>query len=64
MVGASALAQNGNFVEPTVFYDVEGEMAIARDEVFGPVQVILKFKTLEEEGDGWGWTLDPVEGGG
>ncbi|XP_013387907.1 aldehyde dehydrogenase, mitochondrial-like [Lingula anatina] len=38
----------GYFVKPTVFSDVTDDMRIAREEIFGPVQTILKFKTLEE----------------
>jgi len=37
-----------NFVEPTVFADVQDDMRIAQEEIFGPVQSIFKFKTMEE----------------
>lgn len=40
--------QVGYFVEPTVFSNVTDDMTIAREEIFGPVQQILKFKTLDE----------------
>ncbi len=33
----------GYYVEPTVFSDVSGAMAIAREEIFGPVLAILPF---------------------
>lgn len=46
--GGQRVGKEGWYLEPTVFYDVEDGMAIAKDEIFGPVQVILKFKTLEE----------------
>lgn len=46
--GGKRWGDRGFFVEPTVFYDVEDHMAIARDEIFGPVQVIFKFKTIDE----------------
>lgn len=36
------------FVEPTVFSGVTDDMAIAREEIFGPVQTIIKFRTVEE----------------
>jgi acyl-CoA reductase-like NAD-dependent aldehyde dehydrogenase len=35
-------------VEPTVFADVKDEMKICREEIFGPVQSIQRFKTIEE----------------
>ncbi|XP_055585639.1 aldehyde dehydrogenase X, mitochondrial [Uranotaenia lowii] len=38
----------GFFIEPTVFSDVTDGMKIAREEIFGPVQSIFKFKTLDE----------------
>lgn len=38
----------GYFVEPTVFSNVTDDMRIAQDEIFGPVQSILKFSSLEE----------------
>ncbi|XP_038066163.1 retinal dehydrogenase 1-like [Patiria miniata] len=38
----------GYFVESTVFSDVTDDMRIAKEEIFGPVQQILKFKTIEE----------------
>jgi aldehyde dehydrogenase (NAD+) len=36
------------FVEPTIFADVTNNMRIAREEVFGPILSIIKFKTEEE----------------
>ncbi|KAI4333264.1 hypothetical protein L6164_018096 [Bauhinia variegata] len=36
------------FYEPTVITDVKNEMRISREEVFGPVAPILRFKTEEE----------------
>ncbi|HWK97394.1 MAG TPA: aldehyde dehydrogenase family protein [Pseudolabrys sp.] len=38
----AALA-NGFYVEPTVFADVTPDMRIAREEIFGPVQAVLKW---------------------
>lgn len=34
----------GQFVEPTIFADVQNSMRIAQEEVFGPVLAVLKFK--------------------
>ena len=38
----------GRFIAPTLFGDVTGQMAIARDEIFGPVLSVMPFDTLEE----------------
>jgi len=38
----------GYFVEPTVFADVKDNMTIAREEIFGPVQQLIRFKNLDE----------------
>jgi aldehyde dehydrogenase (NAD+) len=34
----------GLFVQPTIFADVHNDMRIAREEVFGPVMAVLRFK--------------------
>lgn len=47
-VGGKRIGTEGYFVEPTVFSNVTDEMRIAKDEIFGPVQCIIKFKTIEE----------------
>lgn len=39
---------NGWYVEPTVFADVENTMRIAREEIFGPVLGVIKFRDDEE----------------
>ncbi len=38
----------GRFVEPTVFENVAPDMALAREEIFGPVLSILPFNTRDE----------------
>ncbi|MCA0921460.1 aldehyde dehydrogenase family protein [Pseudooceanicola nanhaiensis] len=38
----------GFFVRPTVFADVNNQMTIAREEIFGPVLTIIPFETEEE----------------
>jgi aldehyde dehydrogenase (NAD+) len=38
----------GNFVRPTVFADVDNDMEIAREEVFGPVLAVIPFTDEEE----------------
>jgi len=46
--GGAAHGDKGYFIQPTVFSDVQDNMRIAKEEIFGPVQQILKFKTTEE----------------
>jgi malonate-semialdehyde dehydrogenase (acetylating)/methylmalonate-semialdehyde dehydrogenase len=40
--------EDGNFLGPTVFRDVSPEMAIAREEIFGPVLGIVPVADVEE----------------
>lgn len=37
--------KNGNWVQPTVFADVDNRMTIAQDEIFGPVPCLISFET-------------------
>jgi len=46
--GGNKWGNEGFFVEPTVFADVTDDMRIAKEEIFGPVQTIFKFRTMEE----------------
>jgi len=39
---------DGNFVGPTIFSDVSAEMAIYREEVFGPVLCVVGVETLDD----------------
>lgn len=38
----------GYYVRPTIFADVTNDMTIAREEVFGPVLVLIPYETEEE----------------
>ena len=38
----------GFYVQPTVFADVHNQMRIAREEIFGPVLSMLRFKTQDD----------------
>ena len=40
--------EKGYFIKPTIFADVNNQMAIAREEVFGPVLTIIPFDTEAE----------------
>lgn len=48
VAGGNRVNGPGYFLEPTVFADVSDGMSIAREEVFGPVMSILKFRSVEE----------------
>ena len=39
---------NGYFVQPTFFDGVRNSMTIAREEIFGPVLSVIRFKDLDE----------------
>ncbi len=47
-VGKPEGLETGYFVEPTVFRNVKNDMAIAREEIFGPVLCILDYDTVEQ----------------
>jgi aldehyde dehydrogenase (NAD+) len=48
LAGGKRFGDKGYFVEPTVFADVQDNMKIAREEIFGPVMSIIKFKSVDE----------------
>ncbi|KAJ0178893.1 hypothetical protein K1T71_005668 [Dendrolimus kikuchii] len=48
MTGGKRFGNSGYYIEPTVFADVKDDMTIAKEEIFGPVQSIFKFETIEE----------------
>ncbi|MEZ4649899.1 MAG: aldehyde dehydrogenase family protein [Candidatus Eisenbacteria bacterium] len=41
-------ARDGNFVDPTVLWDVDHQMDIMREETFGPVACVQTFETNDE----------------
>lgn len=48
LVGGKRHALGGTFFEPTVVADVTQEMAVAREETFGPVAPIFRFETEDD----------------
>ncbi|XP_026737671.1 retinal dehydrogenase 1-like [Trichoplusia ni] len=48
VLGGKRVGAKGYYIEPTIFTNVTDDMTIAKEEIFGPVQSILKFDTLEE----------------
>jgi aldehyde dehydrogenase (NAD+) len=43
-LGGRRQGTEGYFIEPTIFTDCKPEMKVVREEIFGPVAVIIKFK--------------------
>lgn len=71
-LGSPEGLEQGNYVRPTVFADVDNSMRIAQEEIFGPVLVVIAY---EDEDDavriandspyglsGGVWTSDPERG--
>jgi aldehyde dehydrogenase (NAD+) len=48
LAGGNRVGDKGYFIEPTVFADVQDNMKIAQEEIFGPVQSIFRFKDMGE----------------
>jgi aldehyde dehydrogenase (NAD+) len=48
LAGGKRVGDRGYFIEPTIFGDVQDNMKIAQEEIFGPVMSILRFKDLDE----------------
>ena len=46
--GGKRYGDRGYFIEPTLFGEVRDDMAIAKDEIFGPVLSVLRFKDVDE----------------
>lgn len=46
--GGNPLPGTGAYVEPTVFAEVQDDMTIAREEIFGPVMAVFSFETEQE----------------
>jgi acyl-CoA reductase-like NAD-dependent aldehyde dehydrogenase len=46
--GKRVHAEQGNFFEPTILADVTPEMDIAREELFGPVMLLMRVKDDDE----------------
>jgi aldehyde dehydrogenase (NAD+) len=46
--GKPAGLETGYYVRPTVFRDVDNDMTIAREEIFGPVLCMIPYATVDE----------------
>jgi acyl-CoA reductase-like NAD-dependent aldehyde dehydrogenase len=47
-LGGARLEREGYFHQPTIFTGVDNQMAIAREEIFGPVMSVIAFDTEDE----------------
>jgi len=48
VTGGRRVGEQGYFVAPTLFDNVNDTMPIAQDEIFGPVMSVLRFQDLDE----------------
>ncbi|MDX2142360.1 MAG: succinate-semialdehyde dehydrogenase [Rhodospirillaceae bacterium] len=48
VIGGARDARGGTFYQPTVLTEVTPEMDIAREEIFGPVSALFRFKTEDD----------------
>jgi aldehyde dehydrogenase (NAD+) len=48
VTGGARLGRSGYFVSPSVFADVEHEMRISQEEIFGPVACLIRFTDEQE----------------
>ena len=46
--GGERHGDEGYFIKPTIFTDVHPDMKIVKEEIFGPVAAIIKFKDEAE----------------
>lgn len=47
-VGGNQHGNEGYFIQPTIFTECKPDMKIIKEEIFGPVAAVIKFK--DEEG--------------
>ncbi len=48
VAGGERIGETGYFVGPTVFAEVEHEMRISQEEIFGPVAAVIRFKDEDD----------------
>ncbi len=46
--GGERVGNRGYFIRPAIFADVQDDMTIAREEIFGPVMSVIAFKDVDE----------------
>ena len=48
LIGGQNIEGTGFYVEPTILVNVTNDMRIAREEIFGPVLVVITYTSVEE----------------
>jgi aldehyde dehydrogenase (NAD+) len=48
VAGGYRVGDKGYFIAPTIFVDVDDNMRISKEEIFGPVLVVEKFSSIDE----------------
>ncbi|CAK7272487.1 aldehyde dehydrogenase (NAD(P)(+)) ald5 [Sporothrix epigloea] len=48
ITGGDRHGNKGYFIQPTIFADVSQDMKIMKEEIFGPVAAVAKFKDIDE----------------
>ncbi|RSL43739.1 hypothetical protein CEP53_011558 [Fusarium sp. AF-6] len=48
ITGGNAVGENGCYVEPTIFVDPAPNARVLREEIFGPVLVVIRFSTDDD----------------
>ena len=48
VLGGKKINRKGYFFEPTILQNINPEMSVYKEEIFGPVAVVMQFKDLEE----------------
>lgn len=47
-LGGTRHGEEGYFIKPTIFTDTKPDMKIVREEIFGPVGVVIKFEDVDD----------------
>jgi len=48
LLGGNRIGNEGYYIQPTIFGNVQDDMKIMKEEIFGPCMQITKFKTIDE----------------
>eukprot|EP00253_Pinus_taeda_P014418 PITA_14418 len=48
LTGGNRVGEQGFYIEPTIFSHVQEDMKIGKEEIFGPVMSVFKFRSIEE----------------